>query len=474
MEKKTHTASLIIHRRDLRVEDNTALNEALKHSQKVSPCFIFDPRQVEKKNEYRSERAIAFMLSALEELEEAYRARGGAFSFFYGKAECVLEEILKKEKIDAVFIHADYTPFSRARDEALRAVCEKAGVAFYAYHDLLLIGDPEGVRTKSNTPYKVFTPFYRRAVETLRVAEPESFFEGGGNITSRALSGREKNALSRVRELLSKELGGNTLSARSEGLRILKKIGRFAEYERIRDSLKEDTTRLSIHHKFGTLSIRESYHALKKAFGSGSSLIRQLYWRDFFTQLSYYFPHIYGASFNSEYDAIDWEENNEHFSRWCRGETGYPLVDAGMRELNQTGYMHNRARMVVASFLTKDLHIDWRQGERYFAQKLIDYDPAVNNGSWQWSAGTGADAAPYFRIFNPWIQQKKFDPECVYIKRWIPELADIPASRIHAIAKKGKVVESSYPEPMCEHGVEATRAKALYKSALEKAGKEGT
>ncbi len=228
----------------------------------------------------------------------------------------------------------------------------------------------------------------------------------------------------------------------------------------MRDIPSLKTTGLSAHNKFGTLSIRQVYDVF---VATAPDLARQLYWRDFYTHLAYHFPYVFKGAFNKKYDAVAWKNNKAWFERWCLGTTGFPIVDAGMRQLNATGYMHNRVRMIVASFLTKDLHIHWQWGERYFAQKLVDYDPAVNNGSWQWAASTGADAQPYFRIFNPWLQQKKFDEDARYIKTWVPELKKVSVPTIHAWYKQAEPL-FGYPLPMVDHAVQSAQAKELFKS----------
>ncbi len=216
------------------------------------------------------------------------------------------------------------------------------------------------------------------------------------------------------------------------------------------------------HNKFGTVSIREVFHLVKKELSQNHPLIRQLYWRDFFTTIAWCYPHMFGHAFQRKFDQLPWNTSNADFKRWCAGMTGFPLVDAGMRQLNQTGFMHNRARLIVGSFLVKDLHIDWQWGEKYFAQHLIDYDPAVNNGNWQWIASTGCDHQPYFRIFNPWLQQKKFDPDCVYIKRWVPELRNKDPKIIHTWYNQ-KHPANGYPVPMLDHAKESIVTKELYK-----------
>jgi deoxyribodipyrimidine photo-lyase len=245
---------------------------------------------------------------------------------------------------------------------------------------------------------------------------------------------------------------------------ILKKMSGFHDYGRQRDFPGVNgTTGLSAHVKFGTISAREFYHAVSDSLGQEHILINQLYWRDFFTQIGYHYPKVLGAAFQDKYARVAWSIDPADFTAWSEGRTGFPIVDAGMRELNATGFMHNRSRMITASFLVKDLHIDWRMGERYFAQKLVDYDPLVNNGNWQWAASTGCDAQPYFRIFNPWLQQVKFDPAAVYIKKWIPELRNFPAEAIHALGKHPSVSLDGYPRPMVDHHLAKEETKSLFR-----------
>jgi len=252
---------------------------------------------------------------------------------------------------------------------------------------------------------------------------------------------------------------------RSNALRVLRRLSHYKYYEREKNlPARNGTTELSAHIKFGTVSIREVYHAVKKKLGEEHSLIRQLYWRDFFTQIAFHYPHVFGHAFHQEYDRIKWKRNNKGFKAWCEGRTGFPIVDAGMRQLNKTGFMHNRVRMIVASFLTKDLHVDWRRGERYFAKNLVDYDPSVNNGNWQWCASTGCDAQPWFRIFNPWIQQRKFDSECEYVKRWVPEVEQLAPSTIHNLEHSR---QAEHYVAIVDHRKESRIAKNLYRLALQ-------
>ncbi len=453
---------LHIFRRDLRLVDNSSLLFAADSS-KVSVGFIFDTTQISKNNSYKSLPALSFMVASLEELAREVHQRGGAFNFWYGHPETVLEKVLKESSIDCVTVNEDYTPFSRARDEKIAAVCSKHGVSFVSHHDALLT-PPGKVLTNAREAFKVFTPFYKAAAAEV-VAKPQihtdfSFVkrllpEADGEILYERIFGGGQRHMPEV-------LG----SARSGGLRMLRKVGSLQEYETERNYpfLDAATTHLSPHNKFGTVSIREVYWAIKDALGSKAEpILRSLYWRDFFTHILFAKPTVLGHAYKERYDELWWENDEKKFAAWCEGRTGFPIVDAGMRELSKTGYMHNRVRMITASFLVKDLHIDWRWGERYFAQKLTDYDPAVNNGNWQWVASTGCDAQPYFRIFNPWLQQKKFDPDAEYIKRWVPELKSFSAAAIHTIFKKPV---KGYIVPIVDHAAESKKALIAYKKIV--------
>lgn len=442
----------MIHRRDLRMIDNTALNAALAEEVPVLPCFIFDPRQI-KEHSYHSEHALQFMLASLEELSEEYRERGGRLYFFKGTPSEVVSGLQEDFKVTSVHLNADYTPFSLKRDREL----EEVGIPVKAHHDVLLT-EPGTVLNQEGNMYEVYTPFRKRAQEQ-EVSKPKDSVPEGewytGNVNT--LIVKDLTSILKTQNENLRVKGG-----RKEGLRLLGNLKEFESYKENRDiPCKEETSLLSAHHKFGTISIRETYWRAREEMKTAESFVNELYWRDFYTHIAFHFPKVFGSAFKEEYQDVKWDESKENFEKWCRGETGFPIVDAGMRELNATGYMHNRVRMIVASFLTKDLHLPWQWGERYFATKLTDYDPSVNNGSWQWAASTGADGAPYFRIFNPWRQQERFDPECIYIKQWVSELADVPAEVIN----KGEVerISEEYPEPMVDHRKEAEEAKRRFK-----------
>lgn len=451
--------SLFIFRRDLRVHDNTGLIRSLTLSEHVIPCFIFDPRQVEQANQYRSLNALHYMIESLQDLQEQLDSKGGKLYLFYGIAHEVVQDIIVQESIDAVFLNNDYTPFSIERDEAIKKVCLSHQLAFEPTDDLLL-NPPDRIMTITKTPYARFTPFYKKAL-TISIDLPkDTIFT---NYYRKPIKNSQEKSI--YKKILTKfndhlNLRGGTKPAEN----IIASLASFNHYERERDIPAIATTHLSAPLKFGTLSIRHVYHAIKAELGSAHPLLRQLYWRDFYTYIAYHSPFVFGHAFQKKYDHVWWNNDTDDFARWCAGQTGFPIVDAGMRQLNETGFMHNRVRMIVASFLTKDLHIDWQWGERYFAQQLLDYDPAVNNGNWQWAASTGCDAQPYFRIFNPWLQQKKFDPDCVYIKRWIPELHHVDPKIIHSWYNQKQVPLSHYPKPIVDHRQESMLAKKVFKS----------
>lgn len=429
--------TLFIFRRDLRVVDNTGLIAALNNSKLVIPCFIFTPEQIEK-NPYRSDKCLQFMLECLEDLEDQLKKAEGKLYFFHGEPEEIVAKCVRDLEIDAVFVNQDYTPYSIRRDKKIESVCKKNKVEFRSHHDALL-HEPEETLKADGKPYAVFTPYYRNA-SRLKVPKPQKTTK----------TNFYKKSIPFATDKFPKT-GEKTLikGGRKEGLKLLSRIGKVDYKKRDFPAEEMGTSHLSPYLKFTVISPREAYHQI-----SHNEIIRSLYWRDFFTHLAYFFPHVFGSSFHKKYDKIKWDSKGSNFKRWCEGKTGFPIVDAGMRELNATGLMHNRVRMIAASFLVKDLHIDWREGEKYFAQHLIDYDPAVNNGNWQWVASTGADAQPYFRVFNPWIQQKKFDPDCVYIKKWLPELKQASNEEIH---------EGKASDPILDHSKEAKTAIERYR-----------
>lgn len=457
---KKYTTSLFIFRRDLRVQDNTGLLAALAQSESVIPCFIFDPRQVEESNRYRSTNLLQFMGECLHDLDAQLEQFGGKLYLLYGTAEEVIEELLKKEKIDAVFTNRDYTPFSIKRDEKIAKACTRADVAWHQLDDLLL-NRPEDVLSLSNTPYTKFTPYFNRASQN---PVPKPHIIKVAHFYTKKITGAHTTAF--IKEVLPYHNPNlHVHGGRTESSKILRSIEDFGEYATTRNLPILPSTNLAAYIKFGTHSIREIFHTITQHLGAHHPLLQQLYWHDFFTQSSFHSPFVFGRPFQAQYEYLPWKNSKKDFENWCNGTTGFPIVDAGMRQLNTTGFMHNRVRMIVASFLVKDLHIDWRWGEQYFARQLIDYDPCVNNGNWQWSASTGYDAQPYFRIFNPWLQQAKFDPDCTYIKTWVPELKRIDAKTLHTWYKEVHPTIKNYPRPMVDHSEESELAKEMFKRA---------
>ncbi|MBK7143193.1 MAG: deoxyribodipyrimidine photo-lyase [bacterium] len=456
MGKRYHI-SLFIFRRDLRLDDNTALRTVLESSDLVIPCFIFDPQQV-RNNPYRGNNAMQFMLESLEWLDKQLTSQGGRLYLFEGEPAAVIDQLIAQHQINAVFVNRDYTPYSIARDRSINEICDQHSVAFHQHADALLT-EPEAVLKDDGKPYTVYTPFAKRA-RTILIPEPQA-------VSTRNFHTEDIAGTVRLTDLPihpSRNESLFTHGGSDNAISQLAHLDTFRDYATTRDipSLNA-TTGLSAHLKFGTISVRRVYRSIASRFGESHTLINELYWRDFFTHIAFHFPHIFTGAFHAKYDQLAWSTDTSAFERWCSGTTGFPIVDAGMRQLNQTGFMHNRVRMIVASFLVKDLHLDWHWGEKYFAQKLSDYDPSVNNGNWQWAASTGCDAAPYFRIFNPWLQQKKFDPDCVYIHRWIPELALLSPSQIHSLHESNNVTPG-YPSPMVDHRIEAERSKQIFAS----------
>jgi deoxyribodipyrimidine photo-lyase len=447
--------ALFIFRRDLRIDDNTGLIEALHSSNAVLPCFIFDPRLLQE-GKY-SKNALQFMLGSIKDLEAQLNALGGRLYLFSGLPHEVTAKLIVEENIDAVFVNHDYTPFSVHRDGAISAVCAEHGSEFHQFHDATL-QVPGSVKTQQGKMYQVFTQFFR-AASKLPVELPLPVEKG------EFLNSDVSGALEIIPEFDHNNPELFVHGGRSNALEVLSDLNGFMDYDRLRNMpSRMGTTGLSAHNRFGTVSIREVFHSFIDELGPDHTLISELYWRDFFIQLAAGHPRVFGHAFREKFEGLKWDNDPVRFKAWCEGKTGFPIVDAGMRQLATTGYMHNRVRMIVASFLVKDLHIDWRWGERYFARKLVDYDPCVNNGNWQWAASTGADATPYFRIFNPWLQQQKFDPECEYIKKWVSELRNMSPKDIHALEKQIPPKGIGYPPVIVDHKAEKDKTLIMFRS----------
>lgn len=433
------------HRRDLRIDDNAGLYYALRESDKVQPVFIFDKHILDKLEDKKDAR-VEFIHTQVQLLKELYAASGGDLQVHYGYPEKIIPQLIKKYTPEKIYTNRDYEIYAKERDAKVEEICKKKSVEFKTYKDHVIFEHNE-VLKKDGLPYTVFTPYKRRWLEKLETKSTRGlsyFFKSYPNKKYLdSINQCDKEALIPLRKMgfasTQIPIPDKTVSQ-----------GLIKKYEEQRNfPAVNGTSRLGIHLRFGTISIREK---ARKAQGLSDTFLSELVWRDFYSQILANFPKVENSAFRDKYEKIPWRNNETEFQAWCAGKTGYPIVDAGMRELNNTGHMHNRVRMVVASFLTKHLLIDWRWGEAYFAQKLLDFDLASNNGGWQWAAGCGTDAAPYFRIFNPTSQQKKFDKDLKYIKKWVPELDT-----------------EDYPEPIVDHKEARERCLKTYKEALNQA-----
>ena len=421
-------------RRDLRLKDNAGLFHALNENDKVLPIFIYDKNTLDKLN--KSDHRVDFIEYSLKKLNDLLKKNNKSISIYYGKPAKVFSELIKKYNVTKVYSNKDYTPYSIKRDKKVEELLKVNNIDFNSYKDHVLFEKYEVVKD-DNTPYKVYTPFSRKWL--IKMSENKidffnsekyihKFFNEKRGFLSLKEIGFEKSILSPLNLNLSSDTINN--------------------YEKTRNfPFVNGTSKIGLHLRFGTISTREMI--VKAEVSKNKTFLKELVWREFFQQILFHYPHTLNKSFKPKYDRIEWLNNENQFKKWCSGQTGYPLVDAGMRELNQTGFMHNRIRMLVGSFLCKHLLIDWRWGEAYFAKKLYDYETASNVGNWQWVAGCGVDASPYFRIFNPHEQIKKFDKNLIYTKKWVPEFES-----------------DQYIEPIVIHKDARERCLLTYKKAL--------
>jgi len=465
---------LFIFTRDLRIIDNVGLNEAMNQCKRVFTVFVFTPEQVTR-NSFKSNNAVQFMIESLTSLERAINDKKGRLLVYYGEPDTIIKRLVSSLSINAVFINQEITPYGRKRFDELSKVCKSMDVPLSECNDYYLTS-PGSVLTSSGSTYVKFTPYYNKIVSDIKAkrvdinkpTSPRTYkFEKPHKNIGETLS--LKTAMTRFGGRGSPQRlvhGG-----REEGLTKLRSIKqRVSDYDATRNDLEDQTTQLSAYIKFGCISIRESYYAFKDKLDkkASDSLIRQLFWRDFYAQVLFNNPEVLFKAMNDKYRKIKWSNSKKLLEAWETGTTGFPIVDAGMREMLQTGYMHNRARLIVGSFLPKTLLINWQDGEKHFAKTLTDYDPASNNGNWQWVAGSGADSQPYFRILNPFLQSKKYDPDATYIKRWVPELKDVPASDIHkwdAVHENYKNLK--YPKPIVDYSTQKTKVLDAYNKALK-------
>jgi deoxyribodipyrimidine photo-lyase len=467
--------SLFWFRRDLRDEDNAGLHYALVSSRQVHCAFVFD-REILDALPSRADRRVEFVLDSLRELQEALRSRGGDLIVLHGRAREEIPALAARLESQAVFANEDYEPAARERDAGVERTLAAAGRGMHLAKDQAVFAKDE-ILTQAGGRFSVFTPykrawlakvddFYLKAYPVAKYADRLAASPVATPLPTLASLGFEATNLARL----------PVRTGMSGARRLLADFAsRMQDYRSTRDfPAVKGVSYLSVHNRFGTVAIRELARAARSTPGEGAATwLSELVWRDFYFQILWHHPHVTTGAFKREYDAIRWPEAAGHFAAWREARTGYPIVDAAMRQINQTGYMHNRLRMIVASFLVKDLLVDWRHGEKYFADHLIDFDLAANNGGWQWAASTGCDAQPYFRIFNPVSQSERFDPQGRFIRRYLPELAGVPDAFIHAPWKMapleqqacGCIVGRDYPAPVVDHARQRELALALFRAA---------
>ncbi|HEX6847530.1 MAG TPA: deoxyribodipyrimidine photo-lyase [Chitinophagaceae bacterium] len=424
-------------RRDLRLRDNAGLFHALKQRIPVVPIFIFD-RNILDELEDKEDRRVEFIHRSLRELQQTLIGIRSTLDVRYGFPDEVWNQLMKDYTIENVYTNHDYEPYAKERDTDVAKILKTNGISFVTHKDQVIFEKEEIVK-QDGRPYTVFTPYSRKWKASLNEFylssyQTEKLFFNFFRQTQKEIPSLEQ---------MNFRPTGQAHPPKERKTETIKDYKEQRDYPAL-----PGTSRLGVHLRFGTISIRE---LAREATPLNDTFLNELIWRDFYQMILWNFPHVVGNSFKPEYDKIRWRNNEKEFEKWCKGETGYPIVDAGMRELIATGFMHNRVRMIVASFLTKHLLIDWRWGEAYFAKKLLDFDLAANNGGWQWAAGSGCDAAPYFRIFNPYLQTKKFDHDLQYIRQWVPEFEEI-----------------TYPQPIVEHEFARKRCLEVYGKALKK------
>jgi deoxyribodipyrimidine photo-lyase len=422
--------SIFWFRRDLRLEDNIGLFQALSQPNTVQPIFIFDEAILDELP--KDDPRVNFIYSNLFQINQTLTKNGSSLLILKGKPEEIWKQLIEKHEIESVFFNKDYEPYARKRDEKIIQLLSKNNIKCSVFKDSV-IHEENDVLKKDGTPYTVYTPYKNKWLEYYTPKEllPPISFENFN---------KSDHQFPSMKEL---DFEKSTIQVQDFKLSHLSTYGETRNFPEL-----DSTSYLGPHLRFGTLSVRQVIAQSKNT--RDEVFLSELIWREFFTQILFHFPKVVTRNFRAKYDGIKWRNNEQDFKKWCNGNTGYPMVDAGMRQLNETGYMHNRVRMVTASFLVKHLLIDWTWGEAYFAKKLLDFELASNNGNWQWSAGTGCDAAPYFRIFNPIEQLRKFDKNQVYIKQWIPEL-----------------LSGNYALPMVEHKMARVRALDTYKEGIE-------
>ncbi len=431
----TERYSLFWFRRDLRLEDNTGLNRAIQSGNKVICLFIFDKKILDKIDNIYDSR-ISFIHKRLSSINKKLNELNSSIIVKYGFVDHILSNIIKEYTVDCIYTNNDYEPYARERDDMVKKICKSKGIGFKSYKDQVIFEETE-ITKKDQSPYTIYTPYMKAWRDKL---QQNDYKISQINFKSYNFAQIDKTDIPNL-----ESIGFKQSNITVPDYDISNKI--VDNYTKYRDFPGMDiTSHLGSHLRFGTVSIR---YIIKKTINKDPKFVNELIWREFFMQILANNPYVVNKCFKKKYDKIEWIKPDENFEKWCNGQTGYPIVDAGMRQLNATGDMHNRVRMITAAFLCKHLLIDWRLGELYFSKHLIDFDLAANNGNWQWSAGCGCDATPYFRIFNPYEQTKKFDKDHIYIKKWVPEVGS-----------------DKYPKPIIEHRFARNRALDRYKKHL--------
>jgi deoxyribodipyrimidine photo-lyase len=465
-----YDSSLCWFRRDLRCDDHAALHLALNQSRSVHCVFVFDT-QILDKLPSKTDRRVEFIWHSVVDLQQALEKMGGGLIVLHGDAAEEIPRLARKLNVNTVFTNHDYEPQAVARDDAVARELQQSGIEFHSSKDHVVFEKYE-VLTQAGKPFTVFTPYKnawlkRFTEDDVAPYEIDKYQQHFAPQTQKAIPSLEQMGFEKTNIIKYIQCG---MAGAQQMLTDFR--ARMGDYKDARDfPAVRGVSYLSVHLRFGTISIRELVRAARAETSRGAECwLSELIWREFYFNILDHFPHVTERAFRPEYDAIQWENNPALFAAWCEGKTGYPLVDAAMRQINQTGYMHNRLRMIVASFLTKDLHIAWRWGEQYFADHLNDFDLAANNGGWQWAASTGCDAQPYFRIFNPITQSERFDAEGKFIRKYIPELTNCDNKRIHAPwlmtlleqQSTGVIIGKNYPAPVVDHATARGKTLALF------------
>lgn len=474
---KSENINIFIHRRDFRIQDNSALNTLIDTdpTTKIFHIFIFNPKQIDPKlNKYFSKNSVEFLIQSLHDLNHQLN---DGLHYFYGTDTEILSKLLSLFRVNFIAFNKDYTPFAIKRDNELIEWCNNKNIGYIVSDDYTLLKFDD-IKTKTNTPYEVFTPFYNTCIQKINNIPDSVYLDKKKHHIF-----KKKNLQMNIKNIDKFYFNTPNPNLASKGgrihaLEILNKIvsGKFVNYKKNRDyPYLDGTTHLSAYIKYGCVSIREVFNAMKKRHGiENNHLLRELIWREFYAHIAYHFPRVLigqisgknkNHAFKEKYDKIEWKYDNFYWKAFTSGETGFPFVDAGIRQLISTGYLHNRCRMIVVSFAAKDLRLPPNDVERWFASNLIDYDPCSNSGGIQWTYSIGCDAQPYFRIFNPFTQAIKYDPQAKYIKKWIPELKDVPIETIHKwqdFIDEDDVI--NYPSPMVDHATSSKKTLLLFTS----------